>query len=249
MTFHEFGKENDRVIVLIHPSLVMWDYFEYVVPELSTDFRVIVPALPGYDPDNKSDFTSVERIAEEIVDYLVRNYIDDVFCVYGCSMGGAIVIRMLTDIRIQIRNAVIDGGITPYRLPWIITRFIALKDFIVISMGKLGGIKLLQKFFATDELSEEDIRYEAEVLKMVSYKTIWRTFDSCNNYKMPEVIKTGCRNIRYWFADKEEKERKADIAYVKEKLPRTVFEKIENVGHGGMAPFKPELFIEKLRSL
>ena len=28
MTYHEFGTENKRVILLIHPSLVMWDYFE-----------------------------------------------------------------------------------------------------------------------------------------------------------------------------------------------------------------------------
>ena len=33
MTIHEFGKENSRVIVFIHPSVVMWDYFEYVVPQ------------------------------------------------------------------------------------------------------------------------------------------------------------------------------------------------------------------------
>ena len=28
MTIHEFGEENRQVIVLIHPSMVMWDYFE-----------------------------------------------------------------------------------------------------------------------------------------------------------------------------------------------------------------------------
>ncbi len=28
MTIHEYGTENERIIVLIHPSLVMWDYFE-----------------------------------------------------------------------------------------------------------------------------------------------------------------------------------------------------------------------------
>lgn len=32
MTVHEFGTEKDRLLVLIHPSLVMWDYFENVIP-------------------------------------------------------------------------------------------------------------------------------------------------------------------------------------------------------------------------
>jgi hypothetical protein len=34
VTIHEFGKENEKVILLIHPSVVKWDYFEYVIPLL-----------------------------------------------------------------------------------------------------------------------------------------------------------------------------------------------------------------------
>lgn len=32
MTIHEYGKEKEKVVILIHPSLVMWDYFENVIP-------------------------------------------------------------------------------------------------------------------------------------------------------------------------------------------------------------------------
>ena len=34
MTIHEFGKENKETIILIHPSVVKWDYFENVIPLL-----------------------------------------------------------------------------------------------------------------------------------------------------------------------------------------------------------------------
>ena len=34
MTIHEFGKEHQTAVVLIHPSVVMWDSFECVVPLL-----------------------------------------------------------------------------------------------------------------------------------------------------------------------------------------------------------------------
>lgn len=55
MTIHEFGKENERTIVLIYPSVVMWDYFEYVIPLMEKEYHLVIPALPGYDPDEKSD--------------------------------------------------------------------------------------------------------------------------------------------------------------------------------------------------
>ena len=74
MTIHEFGKENDKTIVLIHPAAVMWDYFEYVIPLLQDRYRVIVPALPGYDEDAPGDFTSVGQIAAELVDQYIEYY-------------------------------------------------------------------------------------------------------------------------------------------------------------------------------
>lgn len=243
MTIHEFGKENEQVVVLVHPSIVMWDYFEYVYPLMEKKYHLIIPAIPGYDPDKKSDFTSVEDISAELENWLINNNLNNVACLYGCSMGGSIVVRMLADNNVNIKSAVIDGGITPYQLPWIITRCIAIKDFLLICTGKIGGVKLLEKAFSTDELTEEDVQYAAKVLKMISAKTIWRTFESCNNYRMPEGIGSNCKNIEYWVAEKEVKDRRMDIAYIKKIFPYTVFRKVKDMGHGGLAPFNPQLFV------
>ena len=243
MKLYEFGKENKDVVVLIHPSLVTWDYFEYVIPLLKDDYHVVVPAVPGYDLTDRSEFTSVEEIALNLAEELISRGIREVGAIYGCSMGGSIVARMLADNTLEIKSAVIDGGITPYKLPWIVTRFIAVKDFLLIYTGKIGGAKLLEKAFSTDELSEEDVQYAAKVLKMISAKTIWRTFESCNNYSMPKDVQTDCKHIEYWVADKEVKDRKPDIARIKEYFPHTVFRKVSDVGHGGLAPFNPERFV------
>ena len=134
MTIHEFGKDNDKVIVLLHPSVVMWDYFEYVIPLLEKKYHLIIPALPGYAPDNKSDFTSVEEISAELEEWLNLNGLSNVTCLYGCSMGGSIVVRMLANNKVNVQSAVIDGGITPYQLPWIVTRLIAVRDFLMICL-------------------------------------------------------------------------------------------------------------------
>ena len=249
MKIHEFGNKNAPAILLIHPSLVMWDYYEAVVPLLEERYHVFVPALPGYDKEEKSDFTSVEAIAKELADYLLEQGIMEVACISGCSMGGSVAIRFLSDQRIKTKSALIDGGITPYQLPWILTRFIALRDFLMIWMGKLGGIKLLEKAFATDSYSDEDLQYIADVLYMVSAKTIWRTFDSANNYKMPEPLSISCQKIAYWYSEKEEKEREWDIAYMKKKIPQTRFRRIEDLGHGGLAVLRPDLLVAGMEEL
>ncbi len=227
----------------------MWDYFEYVVPLLEKKYHLVIPALPGYDPDVKSDYTSVEQIAHDMEDWIIANNGGEADCVYGCSMGGSIVVRMLADDRIKIRCAVIDGGITPYQLPRIITRFIAVRDFLMIYLGRLGGARLLEKAFSADEYSEDDLAYIEKVLRMISPKTIWRTFDSCNNYAMPEQSETSCKRIEYWLADAEIRARRLDIRYIRKAFPQTVFRKVNDLGHGGLAVLRPEAFAKGIDSL
>ena len=100
----------------------------------------------------------------------------------GALWGGSIALKIFSNQQVKIKNVICDGAITPYQLPWIITRLIAIKDFLMISIGEIGGLKLLEKAFSTDEYSKEELQYVAKVLRFISYKTIWRTFESCNNY-------------------------------------------------------------------
>ena len=80
MTIHEFGEENKEVIVLLHPSMVMWDYFEYVIPLMQERYHLVIPALPGYDREEPGDFTSVEEIAGGLADWLLARGHDTISC-------------------------------------------------------------------------------------------------------------------------------------------------------------------------
>ena len=185
MRIYEYGVENRECILLIHPSLVTWDYFENVIPLLEKDCHLLIPALPGYDLTNDSQFRSVEKIASRLAYDLLQKGIREVKAIYGCSMGGSIVLRMAVDGKIKAQHYILDGGITPYQLPWILTRFIALRDFGMMALGKLGGEKLIVKAFSSTQYSEENLKYVANIFRHCTYKTLWNTFDSCNNYQMP----------------------------------------------------------------
>lgn len=249
MNIHEFGKENKETILLIHPSVVKWDYFENVIPLLQRNYHLLVPALPGYDFEDNSDFTSVGQIASELNDWLKAEGYTELYAVYGCSMGGSISLLVALGQKIPIKHCIMDGGITPYQLPWIVTRFIALKDYLMMMIGRTGGVGLLEKAFATDEYTKEDLQYVADVLRHCSSKTLWRTFESCNNYKVPANIPKPDTELHYWYSDGEEKERKQDIAYIRNKFPQTKFEVLPKLGHAGLVLLRPELFVEMIDRL
>lgn len=136
MNIHEFGRENGACILFLHASCTSWDFYEESVKLLSEWYHVIVPAMPGHDLTTDEDYTSVEEIASEMEQWLLERGQTHVHGLYGLSMGGSVVIRLLANGNILFDKVVIDAGITPYQLPWLLTRFIALRDFLMVELGK-----------------------------------------------------------------------------------------------------------------
>ena len=62
----------------------------------------------------------------------------------------------------------------------------------------------------------------------------------------PNPVTVDCEHIEYWYAKAEEKDRKGDIAYIRQNLPQIVFKVFEDIGHGGLAALKPELLVAEL---
>ncbi len=104
MRIYEFGKGHPQRLLLIHPSLVTWDFFERVIPLLDDRYHLLIPALPGYDLEDASEFESVERCARLLADELSQRGIRELKAAYGCSMGGSIVLRMAADNRLGVEN-------------------------------------------------------------------------------------------------------------------------------------------------
>lgn len=250
MTIHEFGKDNKDVLVMFHPLGVWWDVFEYVIPELSNHFHLIIPAIPGMDPDVPlRDFSSIEEIADEMESWLLANGHEHVRCLYGCSMGGALVMRMLADSVITADNAVIDGGITPYQLPKPVTYLIGIKDFLMTLAGKYMSVKALSSVFDPEKYSDADITYIKRVLDSMSIRTIWRGFYSTNNYSMPSGPIRIDAHIEYWYGEDERSARKWDIEYVGNMFLKVVLRENKGQDHAEFFTLHPKEFCRELSYL
>lgn len=247
MNIYEFGQENRACILFLHASCTSWDFYEESIQRLAKWYHIIVPAMPGHDLTTDEDYTSVEEIAENLEQWLREQGHTHVHGVYGLSMGGSIVLRLLANNKIVFDKAVIDAGITPYQFPWIITRFIALRDFLMVELGKHSR-KLLELAYPPEKYGVEGLDYMERVMKHMSARTIWRVFDSCNNYSMPKPIPAVATKIQYWYGSLEKKARAWDIDYVKENFPGTRFVEISGLDHAEYALLNPAELVERMRS-
>lgn len=246
MNIYEFGPENDKSLVMIHGACMSWDMFQASIDELKEDFHIFAVAVPGHDLTTDEEFTTVEDIADRIETELISRGLHEIDVLYGLSMGGGFVIRMLADNRLRVDHAVIDAGITPYELPRPITRLILLRDFLMTEWGKHSK-KALSLAFPPEKYTQEGIDYMHKVMRHMSARTIWRVFDSTDNYAMPTTFPHLDTRIEYWYGREEKKARKLDIAWVKKHIPGVHFREIQGMDHGQYALMQPKQFAEDLR--
>ena len=71
---------------MFHGSCMFWDMYKEAIERLSGHFHVVIPALPGHDPETTEDYTSVEDIAREMEDWLLGRRKDGSVYLYGLSM-------------------------------------------------------------------------------------------------------------------------------------------------------------------
>ncbi|MFT8889202.1 MAG: alpha/beta hydrolase [Ethanoligenens sp.] len=231
MNIYEFGKQNPDILLMFHGACMYWNMYEEAIGILAEHFHVVIPALPGHDPDTDENFTSVEQIDAEIEDWLLAREVHTITCLYGLSMGGGLALRFLADQRISVYQAIIDGGMTPYQLPWILTRFIALRDYLMVQIGRHSK-RILAAAFPPEKFTPEGVDYIFQILRHMNAKTVWNVFDSCNNYSLPNPLPNMQTKLEYWYGEHEKKARAWDIVYVKQHYPNIRFREIPGVDHG-----------------
>lgn len=231
MLINEFGKENEKSIVMIHGLSMSWDMMKEAIDLLKEKYHVLAIAVPGMDLNEDNEFTSVEQIASEIEDALFQKGISNVNCIYGLSMGGALALRMLADNKVYFENAIMDGGITPYELPYLQTRLILGNDVCMTLLARASK-KLLSYAFPVEDYSQKAVDQMHTMLMHMSIKTIMHSYDSTDNFAMPQIFPHIDTIIQYWYGEKEKKDRKLDIQYIQKHIPGVQFREIEGMRHG-----------------
>ena len=110
MHYVEFGKENNNIILLLHGGGLSWWNYEDVAKSLQKDYHVILPILDGHAKSEKP-FTSIEDNADEIINFIDAHLGGSVFLIGGLSLGGQILLEMLSQRNDICKYAIIESAL------------------------------------------------------------------------------------------------------------------------------------------
>lgn len=108
MEVHEFGRGNDKKIVMIPGNMMCWKQFEDVMPLLAEEHHVVAVSTDGYDGGGTT-FTTAEASAEKLEAYIQEHLDGEVDLVFGESFGCATAGMLYHRQRVGVDAMILSG--------------------------------------------------------------------------------------------------------------------------------------------
>jgi len=105
-----FGKENNQVLLLLHGGgLSWWNYLD-AAKTLAHDYHVILPMLDGHGKSDR-EFSTIEANASALIRFIDQHLGGSVLLIGGLSLGGQVLLEMLSQRPDICRFAVIESAL------------------------------------------------------------------------------------------------------------------------------------------
>lgn len=245
MKFHEFGDRSNPHIMLIHGGGNAWWNYLRQAWALSGRYHVVLPTMDGHGEEYATSYISTEDTADKLMAYIEENCDGHLFALCGVSLGGQIVMELLSRKTDLTQKAIIDGSIC-YPRP-IMARFcmatIRLFGNILFSEKSCHWqIAMMPKLLPKKMLYSEDIKaYYIQDIPRVRKETLYTMY---RTYMMEYTLKESVRNsqaqVMYWYGEKEMKCVKNSALMFQSFVPSCKIYEAKGYNHGHLALYLPE---------
>lgn len=245
MEILEFGNKANKKIILIHgfqsPYQVWNEYIEYYKDK----YHIIVPILQGHNPKKKEEFVSFKESAKEIEDYIISNYGNDVYAVFGMSMGGVLTATIWENKRLNIEKVIFDGSpLVSYNN--FIKQFMIRFYIDITHKSQRREQKTLEQA-VNNIITKDKLNFLLQALDNMSDATIVNYINGIGNFKLSNKIDTRNTNIYYYHGTKtNEMLAKKTARYIKKYYPNSNIICFKGNGHCEYSLLNPKEMIKEL---
>jgi len=239
----EYGKGNREHILFLHGGGLSWWNFQEAAEQLADRFHIVMPILDGHSGSDAS-FTSIEDNATKIISYIDEHFDGQVLLIGGVSLGGQILVEMLSQrsdicrfavaesaLVLPIKSAALIKSVYSVCYPLIKKRWFAKLQFRALRIKT----ELFEHYYAdTSGLSKTDL---IAFLIANSHYSIKETLADC---KAEVLVLAG---------NKEQDVMKKSARMLANRLPTAHLEILHPYHHGELSLNHSKQYTEKILQL
>ena len=237
----EFGQENPDVIMLLHGGGLSWWNYREVAQKLAEQYHVVLPVLDGH-ADSDAPFRTIEENASRLNSYIDTHFGGRVLAIGGLSLGGQVVVEMLSQRKDICRYALIESALVK---PMKLTAALIGPTF-----GMSYGL-IKQHWFAKIQADYLGIPralfddYYRDTCKIRKGDMI--AFLKANSlYTIKPSLSETMAKVKIVAGAKEQKSIRDSAKMLQEAIPGSQLEILPGLRHGDLSLNKPEQYVKIL---
>ena len=240
----EYGKENEKVVMLLHGGGLSWWNYKDVAECLKNDFHVILPILDGH-ADSDDSFGSIEENAERIIAYIDEYCNGSIAVLGGLSLGGQILVEILSQ-RVDIcQVALIESALVK---PMKMTHCM-IKPMMNMSYGLIKKRWFAKLQFASLKMKPELFEGYYEDTCKISKLDMIAFLEANSSYAVKEGIGETKAKVHICVGEKEQGIMIRSAEELSELMPNSSLDIIPGLYHGEYSINRAKEYASKVRKL
>lgn len=244
MTLKEYGNGNEDVIIMLHGGGLSWWSYAEAADILAEKYRVVIPVLDGH-ADSDKGFTSIEDNANELISLIDSRFNGKVKLICGLSLGGQILLEMLSKRKGLCSCAVIESALA-YPMKFTNKLIGAAVDMSYSLINKMWFAGLQFKSLKIKgDLFES---YYSDTCKIKKSDMI--SFMRANSsYELKNSLQSCQAKTLVLVGEKERPIMKRSAAEIHKKIPNSSMEILKGYYHGEISINHADEYADKIKKL
>ena len=237
----EFGQQNPDVIMLLHGGGLSWWNYREMAQKLAEQYHVVLPVLDGH-ADSDAPFRTIEENASRLISYIDAHFGGRVLAIGGLSLGGQVIVEMLSQRKDICRYALIESALVK---PMKLTAALIGPTF-----GMSYGL-IKQHWFAKMQADYLGIPralfddYYRDTCKIRKGDMI--AFLKANSlYTIKPSLSETTAKVKIVAGSREQKSIRDSAKMLYEAIPGSSVEILPGLRHGDLSLNKPEQYVKIL---
>ena len=241
MEYVDYGIEQENIIIFLHGGgLAPWNFREEA-NRLKDDYHVIIPVIDGHSGSDR-DFTTIGSNADEVINFIDEKCSGSVFMICGLSLGGQILVDILSKRKAICRFAIIESALVlPMRTTHALIKPTISLCYPLVKKRWFAKLQF-QSLHVRKEYFDDYYRDSAAITKenMISFlrgNSDCQLKDGIEECKAKTLILVGSRESNIM-------KKSAEILH--KKIPNSSLEILLGYYHGDLSMNHAETYIEKM---